>query len=284
VVARAIIRDRASGAALAKNMALASAIFSAGPIFAPLIGIAIAEWIGHWRAVFVVLLLFGALLMLGLLVAPETLARKRRDALAPATLYANAATILAHRQSRYFMLLSALGMTQMVSIIASAPRVYEMEFGVTGRLFALLFALHGIGIIVGQFLNHRLIGRLGVAAAALAATGILIASSAAMALFAYSGLLSLYGLTALLLCFAMGYLAMMANYGALVLDPHGAIAGFTTSFAGCFAQFFGAIGATFVAFLTAGRILPLALFLLAVSAINAAALIHWRGTAPPARR
>jgi DHA1 family bicyclomycin/chloramphenicol resistance-like MFS transporter len=276
VVARAIIRDRSQGIALARNMALATGIFSVGPIFAPLIGVGIAEIGGSWRAMFVGLFAFGLLLLLALARVPETLAERQLNALSPATLMANGRRLFGHPQSRYFMALTAVGMSLMVTIIASAPLIYQTRFGLSGAGFAVFFAMHGFGIIFGQILNHRLIVLLGVVGAALAAAAILIAAATALIAAAAFDWLNPYLLTAIFIAYAVGYLSVMANSTALIIDPHGAIAGFTASIAGCVAQFVGAVLATLVVLVVGGDALRLGIYLLTVSAAIALALVNWR--------
>jgi DHA1 family bicyclomycin/chloramphenicol resistance-like MFS transporter len=278
VVGRAIIRDLFTGRYLAQNMAIATGIFSAGPIFAPLIGVGIAKIGGDWRSVFVGMALFGAGLMLALAKAPETLAQPRPDALRPRVLARNVKAIFAHPQSRWFLLVSAVAMSSMISIVSSAPRVYEREFGVTGALFAVLFALHGVGIILGQFANHRMIGQVGPVRTAIAANAMLIFASALIAGFAYAGWLSAYLLAFFVFLFATGYLIVMSNAISLTLDPHGATAGFTSSFHGFFSMGVAASLASLIAIIAAGDAFLWGAALSLLSLVSMAMLLAWRQT------
>ena len=62
VVARAVVRDIASGADAAKIMSLLTMIFTAAPVIAPSFGaILVTQW--HWRAPFIVIAGCGALLL-----------------------------------------------------------------------------------------------------------------------------------------------------------------------------------------------------------------------------
>ncbi|MEZ5738885.1 MAG: MFS transporter [Burkholderiaceae bacterium] len=64
VTARAIIATASPGQALAQNMAVASGIFSIGPILAPLIGAGLVALGGDWRLVFVAMATLAGALML----------------------------------------------------------------------------------------------------------------------------------------------------------------------------------------------------------------------------
>ena len=105
VVARAILRDTNQGAQLARAMALATAIFSFGPIAAPLIGILLLS-LGDWRAVFGALLVFGAILLLvSITLFKETNLNCDPHALEPARLSSAFASVARHPQSRFFLVI-----------------------------------------------------------------------------------------------------------------------------------------------------------------------------------
>ncbi|UCE30553.1 MAG: MFS transporter [Burkholderiales bacterium] len=275
VLGRAILRDRYTGQALAQSMAIAMAIFSFGPIVAPLIGVGIAEVGGSWRAVFVAMGLLATALLAALLRVPETLATPEPHATDPSVMLGNARAVIAHPQSRYFLLLAMMAHAGMVSIIVSVPRVYEVQFGITGALFALLFAVHGVGIIVGQVANHRLIGRIGAVPTALLAALLMLATLIAMVALGATGRIGPYSLSALLALFAVGYLIVLSNCSSMALEPHGRIAGFTSSFFGLCTLMFGSVVATVVAAATAGRLVPWALALTGMVVVCVIALRRW---------
>src|SRR5690606_13457315 len=236
VLGRAMVRDVSDPVELPRNMAVASGIFAVGPIFAPLIGVGLAAAGGSWRAVFVAKCLFALGLVAVLARLPGTLAARNPAAPAPAVLLDNARHLLRTRQPRCFMLLAAVAMVAIVTIIAGRPRLYDANFGVSGALFAILFGLHGVGIVVGQVLNHRLIGRIGAVASAIIASLIMSVACLAVALLSVTGTAGPYSVSAAMFVFAIGYLIVFSNATALTLEPHGAIAGFASSFFGFVAQ------------------------------------------------
>jgi DHA1 family bicyclomycin/chloramphenicol resistance-like MFS transporter len=276
VLGRAMVRDVSDPVELPRNMAVASGIFAVGPIFAPLVGVALATAGGSWRAVFVAMCLFALGLFAVLARLPETLRARNPAALAPAILLDNARRVLGNRQSRFFMALAAIAMVSMVTIIAGLPRLYEANFGVSGALFAVLFGLHGVGIVLGQFLNHRLIGRIGTVASAIVASLIMSAACLAVALMALTGAAGPYAVSAAMFVFAIGYLIVFSNATAMTLEPHGAIAGFASSFFGFFAQVVSSALGTLAVALSGTSIATWSMLLLAVSLGCLLALIGWQ--------
>ena len=133
-----------------------------------------------------------------------------------------------------------------------------------------------MGIVVGQVLNHRLIGRIGTVASAIVASLIMSAACLAVALMSVTGTAGPYSVSAAMFVFAIGYLIVFSNATALTLEPHGSIAGFASSFFGFFAQVVSsAIGTAAVA-LSGTSITAWSLLLLAVSLGCLLALLGWQ--------
>jgi DHA1 family bicyclomycin/chloramphenicol resistance-like MFS transporter len=265
VVGRAVLRDVSHGAALAQSMALAMAIFAFGPISAPLVGYALVS-VSGWRGVFIGMAIFaGLLLAWGLLRFKETHAAPDPTALHPARLLQSLLKIVRHPQSRYFLVVAAATQYGIISYVANGPRFFKSAFGVDGLEFALLFASTGLGIILGQITNNRLIARLGVLAATRIAAFVLLAVTAAMAMLSLAGLLSAIVFTLLMFMFNTSFLVVIANSASLVIDPHREIAGFASSAYGFFTQLLASLAAVLTVPLFAGALQPWSLAMLAVT-------------------
>ncbi|WP_419906717.1 MFS transporter [Hoeflea sp.] len=237
---RAILRDLFSGQDLARNMAMASAVFAVGPMLAPLLGAVITDLVG-WRYIFVGLACLTAVLVVMLAFFQETLEVPNAHALRPARILSNMAALFAHPQSRFFLLVSVLAMAFMLLILTGAPAIYETEFGITGLAFAGLFALHGIGIISGQLINRRLIQSMGVVGAITVSSLVMAVMSGLYLALAVGDLLVVLIMPILFAIPNGAYLVFYSNATSLVLDPHPERAGFAASLFGFITQFGGAI-------------------------------------------
>jgi len=276
VLARAILRDLFAGKELARNMALSTAVFAFGPIVAPLVSAGLIL-LFPWRSVFVWMIVFAAfLLAVSLWRLPETLARRDEASLRPAALAANMRSLLGNRQSRHFLLMAGIANTMVFLIIVGLPRVYEFNFGISGPLFAVYFAVHGVGIVIGQIANRRLIHRFETLFATRLAAGVLLAVSLAIVAVAAAGVANAVNVTALFVGFATCYLIVYANAAALTLDPHGDIAGFASSFFGFFSQTIAAIGVALLAPLVGGDLVGFGAALSMLATIVLASLLAFR--------
>ena len=281
VIARAILRDLFAGQELARNMAIATGIFSIGPILGPLLGVSLVHLGGSWRIVFITMALYAIILLCFLWRLPETIPQRNIHALNPAQLWRNTRRIIDHRQSRYFMIINGIMLTSMVLIISGSPLIFSRDFGVTGALFAILFALHGFGIIVGQFFNHQSIERRGVVKTAFRAALTCLMATSLMVLLEGAGWLSAYALTFCILLFAAGFLSIMSNSMAMSLAPHGDIAGFASSLTGSTGQLFAGAIAGVLSLTLITSTLSWAIALFCISAVCALLLHQWSKSEHP---
>lgn len=241
VLARAILRDTHSGTALARAMALSMAVFAVGPIIAPLVGYFIVENLG-WRGTFG----FTGVLALGLLVFNwlkfhETNTHLNPDALRARSLWSAVKTIVHNRQSSYFLTCGCLAYCALFTYISNAPRIYAMAFDITGFGFAALFALTGLGIILGQAVNRTLLPRFGILNMLRISSSILFVASAAITLLSWAEVLNVIGFCILMFFFNTSFLVVVSNTATLCLDPHPKLAGVASAFYGCLTNTSGAV-------------------------------------------
>jgi DHA1 family bicyclomycin/chloramphenicol resistance-like MFS transporter len=266
VVARAVLRDVSHGAALAQAMALAMAVFSLGPIFAPLLGYGLVVLAG-WRGVFAAMGLFGGVLLVwGHQSFKETHADLDAGALRRDRLMQSLRHILANRQSRHFLIVSSATQFGIVSFIANGPRFFKVAFGIEGLPFALLFACTGLGIVLGQVANSHLIRRLGVLTTTRMAAVNLATVTALIVVLQLADAMPGPVFATLMFAFNTSFLVVIANCASLVIDPHREIAGFASSVYGFFTQITASVLAMLTVPLFAGQLLPWSLALLLVTA------------------
>jgi len=161
VLARAIVRDRESGTALARTYAVLFAINAVAPVLAPIVGGQLLH-ITDWRGVFVALAVIGALLLLSSwLVVPETLAPalRRRGGIHDAL---GAMRVLLH-DSHFVgcVLCSAFSFCALFAYIAGSPFVLQDIHGVSPQGYSLLFALNATGILLMTWVAAQFVGRFG---------------------------------------------------------------------------------------------------------------------------
>lgn len=276
VIGRAILRDTHSGPELARIMALAMAMISFGPILAPLAGTGLVA-LGGWRMSFAAMVVFGVVMAtICLLKLGETNQALRPDALDWGQLKEAAGRVLGHPQSRFFLIMAAALSFSIISFIAHAPRFFKTAFGWEGLAFAGAFGMMGLGIIVGQLINSRLIGRFGVLPATKGALIFLTTVCVVMALLSSTGMLPALGFGFLMFLFNCTFLSLIANSASLTLDPHPEIAGLASSIFGFVTQMVPAALTLATLGLVGGQISRWALVVSAIMLCLLIALLRYR--------
>ena len=162
VLARAVIADRARGNEAARLFSVMMIIGGVAPIVAPLLGGVLLGPIG-WRGIFWVLTGLAVLMIVAVLtVVPETLPPERRHSGGLAMLARNFGTVIGNRRFVGYAATFALGFGAMFSYISASPFVVQEVLGMTPGQFSLIFAANSVGLVAGNIVNTRLIGRFEV--------------------------------------------------------------------------------------------------------------------------
>jgi DHA1 family bicyclomycin/chloramphenicol resistance-like MFS transporter len=142
------------------------------PVLAPTLGGAVLH-VSDWRGVFVVLAAIGAFLLVSCwLSMPETLAPERRHGGGLAQTRDALRTLRRDPRFVVLALTTALGFGAMGAYLAGSSFVLEDQHGLSPQLFALVFGVNGLGLIVAGQGGRMLVGRVGPEALLRAAQAI----------------------------------------------------------------------------------------------------------------
>ncbi|TDV06948.1 Bcr/CflA family multidrug efflux MFS transporter [Paraburkholderia caballeronis] len=187
VLARAIARDAHEPSDAAKVLSMVALVTSVGPLLAPLIGGQLLL-IGGWRTVFVVLTLFGvACVVAAWLRVPETWPPEKRASSAVLKSFAAYGRLLRDPIVWGHMLCGGMAFASMFTYISATPFVYIQYFHVSPQHYGLFFGLNVFGIMTGNFLNTRFVGRLGALRLVSIASTISCVASLFVALMCVTG-------------------------------------------------------------------------------------------------
>jgi MFS transporter, DHA1 family, multidrug resistance protein len=162
VIARAIVRDLRSGAAAARLFSVLMLVTGLAPMLAPILGGQLLRVIS-WRGLFVGLAIAGVLLLLGSASwLHETLPLALRHAGSWGATAHTFARLLHDRVFVGYALVLGLAFAQMFAYIAGSPFVLEDVYGVSPQVFAVIFGVNALGIVVLSQLNGLLVARVGL--------------------------------------------------------------------------------------------------------------------------
>ncbi|SEG42138.1 MFS transporter, DHA1 family, bicyclomycin/chloramphenicol resistance protein [Bosea lathyri] len=258
VLVVSIVRDCYSGRDMARVMSLALIVFLAVPILAPSIGQAIL-WVAPWRWIFGVLTIFGAAVMLWVILKlPETLHEEDRKPIAFDNVLAAFRTTLTTRIAVGYMLAMAFVLGGLFGFINSAQQVFVDVFHAP-EWFTTIFALIAMFMAVASLLNSRIVVRLGMRRVSHTALLGYIALTGTHALVALAGHESLWSFAAFqggaMFCFGL----LAPNFGAMAMDPLGHVAGTASSVQGFVTTVVGALLGFYIGQHFNGTVVPLTL-------------------------
>lgn len=150
VLSRAVARDLFNGHELTKFYAMLMAVNGAFPIIAPIIGGALLS-IVQWQGIFVLLFVIGILVMVGVLCTlPETLKVTNNEVLTLGQTFKGLGAMFGKRQFILIALTQGLIFVALFSYISASSFVFQTYFHMTIGQFSLLYAINGLGIILGN--------------------------------------------------------------------------------------------------------------------------------------
>ncbi|TBL69938.1 multidrug effflux MFS transporter [Paenibacillus thalictri] len=160
VISRAIVRDRYSGVEMVKFIALLTMISNIAPLISPTAGSAVSTFTS-WSGVFIFLGFLGIFLT-GMTVwgIKESLPADRRVPGNFMEVLRNYGSLLRDRGFMGYALVNGILFSGVFAYVAGTPFIYQNMYGISPQLFSVLFALNGLGIILGSQFVKRLAGRM----------------------------------------------------------------------------------------------------------------------------
>ena len=232
VVAVAVIRDRLIGAEASAMLSRLMLVIGVAPLLAPTIGGLIAS-VWHWRVVFVALALYGVVLaVIVWRFLPESLPADKR-------IRSNRAVVGSYRvllkdpQFLALALLPGLAMAALFAYVSGSPFVIRDGYGLSEQEFAILFAVNGLGLVLGAQVNAALVRKFAPVRIMRLALPASVLTSVVLLVMAATGAGGLIGLCVpLWLMLAINSL-IPPNASALALTRHGERAGAAAALIGC---------------------------------------------------
>jgi DHA1 family bicyclomycin/chloramphenicol resistance-like MFS transporter len=254
VVALAIVRDLFVGLAFAKIFSRLMLVMGAAPILAPTLGGIVLGWTS-WRGVFVVLTVFGVLILgVAALALPETLPVQQRRSGGVLGTVRTYGSLLRDRSFVGLVFVAGLAMAALFAYVAGSSFVFQQQFGMNEQQFGFTFGAGAIGLITATQFNVRLLRRWSPSRILVSALSVGALSGVVLLVLAATGIGGLPGvLVPLWVVLASAGLAL-PNAPALALSRHGEAAGTAAALLGAVQFGVGALAAPLVGTLGTGAV------------------------------
>jgi len=258
VIATAVVRDRFEGREMAEVMSLTFMIFMAIPIIAPGIGQVILLT-GPWQYIF---LFMGGLATLiglwGFFRLPETMHPEYRRALSFKSVVDGFRIVLTNRTALFYGLAGTFLFGAMFGFISASQQIFVELYGL-GPYFPVAFAIMAGTIAIAQFINSRIVRRVGMRRLAHTANLVYLGMALVLVVVALMGPVPFpvfFGIL-MVIQFFFGWAA--SNMNSLSMEPLGNVAGTAASVFGFTQTIGGALIGTFIGQHYNGTLLPNAL-------------------------
>jgi MFS transporter, DHA1 family, multidrug resistance protein len=225
VIALAVVRDLFDGRAAATMLSRLFLVIGAAPVLAPTIGGEVLRFTS-WRGVFVVLAVYGLLLLaVGFGSIRETLPPERRSRDGVAGTLRGYRSLFGDRAYLGLVLVAGLTMAGLFAYVSGSSFVYQDQFGLDEQQFGLLFGAGAFWLIGATQLNPVLLRWFSPAQLLIAGTVAGAAAGAVLLVLAATGTGGLPAVAVPLwaVLFACGL--ALPNAPALALSRHGEAAG-----------------------------------------------------------
>lgn len=261
----------------AKGMSYVSMIMMLAPLLAPALGSGVL-WLANWQMIFATLAGYGLLiLLLSWRYLPEI---KTAAVAVKPTFLSGYKVVFSRASARPDIATSMFASFSFFCFLTAVPFVYIKFFGVNEQQFSLLFGFNVAMLMLANFINSRLVTRLGPQRMLRAGLAVAIVSASALTLFNFWQLDLLY--TVLSIAPLMASLGLIAtNADAMILMKFPDNSGTATAVIGTLRFGIGALSGPLLALFYNGTPLPFSLLMLAGVLCIAASQL-WHKTAEPA--
>ncbi|MCX6502699.1 MAG: multidrug effflux MFS transporter [Microbacterium sp.] len=267
VVARAIAADLSTGQTAVRALSLIAMVGALGPLIAPPIGGVVASFAG-WRGVLGLLAAVSvAMLLVVLLVVPESLPPEARHAGGVVSSFAAFGRLLRDGAYVFYVVAFASAFAAMLAYISASPFVGQRILGMTPVVYALSFGAGGAALALANLTNSRIAPRVG--SRRMLRVGLLLSSVSTLALTALTvtETLSIASFIACAFVLTAGTGFMMSNASALGLARADATRGAGSALLGSTQFLVGAIASPIVGLWGEHTAVPMALVALVCVAI-----------------
>jgi DHA1 family bicyclomycin/chloramphenicol resistance-like MFS transporter len=216
VLARAMVRDIYPRDRAARVLSTLMTVMAVAPLLGPIVGGQILL-LGSWRAIFWTLVAIGVVTLAASSTLPESLPRFHRVAGSIGQAVAGYVALFRNRRLLGYAAAGGFFYAGVFAYIAGTPFAFISYHGLSPQAYGFVFAAGIVGLMVANFVNSRLVLRLGSDRLLMFGTAGAAAAGCAAAFAGITDLGGLWSLAAALFIFVSvnGFIIANAVAGAL---------------------------------------------------------------------
>ncbi|WP_406859895.1 multidrug effflux MFS transporter [Acinetobacter baumannii] len=258
VASISIVRDKYSGAQMARIMSLIMMVFMVAPAIAPSLGQLIIHFFG-WRDIFVLYMIYAT--VVGAWVAlrlEETLLPENRLPMRLQAFQDGFKEVVSNKTTMSYLLCAGFCFGGFIGYLGTSQQIFMQQFGKTGQEFSAYFAVLAGVMGIASFTNSKIVmkfgmrpiciyGFLGLCLISLTFLGIL--------LIGVTVAFWMFMLYACILFLLFG--TLFGNLNAIAMEPMGHVAGMASAIIGAASSVLSLILASIIGQLYNGTLIPM---------------------------
>ncbi len=253
-----IVRDKYSGAQMARIMSLIMMVFIVAPAVAPSLGQLIIHFSG-WRDIFVLYMVYA--LVVGTWVAlrlEETLVPENRLPMRVQAFKEGFKEVVSNKTTMSYLLCAGFCFGGFIGYLGTSQQIFMQQFGQTGQEFSIYFAILAGVMGFASFTNSKIVMKFGMRPICMYGFLGLCVISSVFLIIQLSGVSISFWMFMLYACILfLLFGTLFGNLNAIAMEPMGHVAGMASAIIGASSSILSLILASIIGQLYNGTLVPM---------------------------
>ncbi|WP_436898038.1 multidrug effflux MFS transporter [Acinetobacter gyllenbergii] len=258
VASISIVRDKYSGAQMARIMSLIMMVFMVAPAVAPSLGQLIIHFFG-WRDIFVLYMVYA--IAVGAWVAlrlEETLVPENRLPMRVQAFKDGFKEVVSNKTTMSYLLCAGFCFGGFIGYLGTSQQIFMQQFGKTGQEFSAYFALLAGVMGIASFTNSRIVMKFGMRPICIYGFLGLSLISLLFLIIQLTGVSISFWMFMLYACILfLLFGTLFGNLNAIAMEPMGHVAGMASAIIGASSSVLSLILASIIGQLYNGTLIPM---------------------------
>ncbi|PNW19058.1 multidrug effflux MFS transporter [Acinetobacter sp. AKBS16] len=258
VASISIVRDKYSGAQMARIMSLIMMVFMVAPAIAPSLGQLIIHFFG-WRDIFVLYMIYAT--VVGVWVAlrlEETLLPENRLPMRLQAFQDGFKEVVSNKTTMSYLLCAGFCFGGFIGYLGTSQQIFMQQFGKTGQEFSAYFAVLAGVMGIASFTNSKIVMKFGMRPICIYGFLCLCLISLIFLGIQLIGVTVAFWMFMLYACILfLLFGTLFGNLNAIAMEPMGHVAGMASAIIGAASSVLSLILASIIGQLYNGTLIPM---------------------------
>ena len=253
-----IVRDKYSGAQMARIMSLIMMVFMVAPAIAPSLGQLIIHLFG-WRDIFVLYMVYALVVAAWVaLRLEETLVAEDRLPMQLQAFQHGFKEVLSNKTTMSYLLCAGFCFGGFIGYLGTSQQIFMQQFGQTGQEFSIYFAILAGVMGFASFTNSKIVMKFGMRPICMYGFLGLCVISSVFLIIQLSGVSISFWMFMLYACILfLLFGTLFGNLNAIAMEPMGHVAGMASAIIGASSSILSLILASIIGQLYNGTLVPM---------------------------